>query len=389
MVNETAALRTLAGAGVPQVVDDNSNVALTSDDRLYLVTEWVEGETLESKVDKRGPLTAEDVLALVRGLGAVVDACHKNEPAIFHRDIKPDNVILRHAAPASPVLLDFGLAFYDEIEERATLTNEQLGNRFLILPELWDHEQRLNLPQSDVAYLAGVAWYAMTGSRPGLLLNASGQMPHRRQVSLPPGLASSNAINGLFDRAFQQDPFARYSAIAPFLQALEFAFTEVPSPPPSNAVAAAAKKAAARLQPTLDHARGLVQLQARLQHEWQRQGCSQRLAASLPALDDGTLESDVGFGTVKNAAVQIVFNVAFHIGGLSGQSFGAVAYVMENGAGSLDVHCGFAFAMAREVLKNVGERESIPMIVDTIAQEFENAIPQLCELSIASCGHQS
>ena len=72
---------------------------------LFLVQEWVKGPTLGEKVRTLGPLSAEEVQQMLLRMLPVIDylrACK-----VVHRDIKPDNLILRQQ-DSRPVLIDFG-----------------------------------------------------------------------------------------------------------------------------------------------------------------------------------------------------------------------------------------------------------------------------------------
>ena len=87
----------------------------------YLVTELVAGESLEAQV-RRGPLAPERAARITRALADALVAVHAEQ--VLHRDLKPQNVILR--ADGSPVLLDFGLA-RAQGGEKLTQTGTSLG----------------------------------------------------------------------------------------------------------------------------------------------------------------------------------------------------------------------------------------------------------------------
>jgi serine/threonine protein kinase len=81
--------------------------------------EFIAGETLEARIERRGALSAEEMARLVPALLDGVEAVH--EAGFLHRDIKPSNIMLRaaqsgdshtsaHAHAETPVLIDFGAA---------------------------------------------------------------------------------------------------------------------------------------------------------------------------------------------------------------------------------------------------------------------------------------
>ena len=73
--------------------------------KFYLVQEYIEGQTLATRIAKGGALSEMEVYRLLCQILPVLSYIHQ-EGAI-HRDIKPDNIILR-ASNGLPVLIDFG-----------------------------------------------------------------------------------------------------------------------------------------------------------------------------------------------------------------------------------------------------------------------------------------
>ena len=76
--------------------------------RLYAALEFVQGPTLSKTISRFGPMGDDELLALLTATAEALEAIGKQ--GLVHRDIKPDNVILRDGNPADPVLIDFGLA---------------------------------------------------------------------------------------------------------------------------------------------------------------------------------------------------------------------------------------------------------------------------------------
>ncbi|MBX7221387.1 MAG: SUMF1/EgtB/PvdO family nonheme iron enzyme [Blastocatellia bacterium] len=78
----------------------------SEDDKFYLVQEWIEGRTLKEILRDEGPFSEQKVRELLIGLLPAVEYIHSQN--IIHRDIKPDNVMIRERT-GKPVLIDFGM----------------------------------------------------------------------------------------------------------------------------------------------------------------------------------------------------------------------------------------------------------------------------------------
>ena len=78
------------------------------DDDLLLVMEYVEGETLQERLVRAGPLELETAVTVAVQLCDALDAVHEHPLGIVHRDIKPSNVLLTERGV--PKLTDFGVA---------------------------------------------------------------------------------------------------------------------------------------------------------------------------------------------------------------------------------------------------------------------------------------
>ncbi len=93
-----------------------------SADQFYLVQEWIDGLTLTDLVSSEGPLGETAVREILVSLLPVLTTVHSK--GIVHRDIKPDNIILR-SSDRQPVLIDFGAVK----ETMATAVNLQGESR--------------------------------------------------------------------------------------------------------------------------------------------------------------------------------------------------------------------------------------------------------------------
>ncbi|MDK3074800.1 protein kinase [Sedimentitalea sp. JM2-8] len=104
----------------------------TSDGLVYLVMDYVEGPGLDKKL-KQGPMPASDLLTICRRVTEGLDAAHRRN--IVHRDLSPDNIILRGNDPAQAVIIDFGIAKDTNPGAETIVGNEFAGKYAYAAPE--------------------------------------------------------------------------------------------------------------------------------------------------------------------------------------------------------------------------------------------------------------
>ncbi|MGP7960155.1 serine/threonine-protein kinase [Sanguibacter sp. A247] len=127
LVREVAALRKVEDDAFVTVLD-----AEVDADEAFVVTELVDGPSLEDEVLGGGPLDAEDVLELAEKLARALHAVH--DAGLVHRDVKPSNILL---ADHGPVLIDFGIA-QAVTDARVTSHGFVMGTPGYLAPELLD-----------------------------------------------------------------------------------------------------------------------------------------------------------------------------------------------------------------------------------------------------------
>ena len=215
MYREVSTYRTLNHPRIPKLLETNVECYEDMEYKLYLVTELVEGQTLERVVEDNGPLTADVGIQLVIQLLDIVDYCHGNDTV--HRDIKPDNILVR---AGETYLVDFGLSFNkNDAPARGTPSEDELGNRFCRLPELSVSSRAKRDPRSDVTFCVGILLYVMSGKMPAVLTDEEGRMPHQRddirkalEANVPANLLAQ--VLSLFDRSFQTRLSSRWETAA-------------------------------------------------------------------------------------------------------------------------------------------------------------------------------
>lgn len=118
--------------------------------RYCLIMEFVEGKHLGSMLNGERPMPDEQAVSLMRRLARGLGQAHAR--GVTHRDLSPDNVILRNDRVDEAVLIDFGIA-------RSTELGDGLEGRFAgkfkyIAPEQLGHFEGTIGPQTDIYGLA-------------------------------------------------------------------------------------------------------------------------------------------------------------------------------------------------------------------------------------------
>ncbi|WP_131732457.1 DUF4389 domain-containing protein [Actinomadura formosensis] len=125
----------------------------------YIVTEYIDGPSVERAVAERGPLPGSDLEGLAVGVATALAAIHG--AGIVHRDLKPANVLLSSTGPR---VIDFGITRALDAPGGPTRTGQFTGTPNYIAPEVLRGEPVAQA--SDVFAWGCVVAYAGTGRPP-------------------------------------------------------------------------------------------------------------------------------------------------------------------------------------------------------------------------------
>ena len=104
----------------------------TDDGHVYLVMDYVDGPGLDRKL-KDGGMSADDLMIIGKRVAEGLVAAHAKN--IVHRDLSPDNIILRNGDPADAVIIDFGIAKDTNPGAETIVGNEFAGKYAYAAPE--------------------------------------------------------------------------------------------------------------------------------------------------------------------------------------------------------------------------------------------------------------
>ncbi|MDB9345995.1 protein kinase [Nodularia spumigena CS-586/05] len=178
----------------------------------YMVMEYIRGDTLgDAFVLPAIPLLEARAIHYIRQIGSALQVVHNN--GLLHRDIKPDNIILRQGTQ-EVVLIDFGIAREFNNGVRQTHTG-MVSEGYAPLEQYLTQAERT--PATDVYGLAATLYALLTAQVPlPALLRDREQMPSPRE--LQPHLSA--AVNQAVMRGMAVEPQFRPATVAEWLQLL-------------------------------------------------------------------------------------------------------------------------------------------------------------------------
>lgn len=218
--------RTAARLTHPNIVvlHDFGAEELPEGPRLYLVMEYLKGETLWSRLCAKGRLSPQEAVEVMAQVLLALEVCH--EAGILHRDIKPDNVMLCPGAGREQAkLLDFGIAkLIGEEGPSVTRTGQLIGTPLYMAPEQIGSDKSIG-PQADL-YAVGVMLHEILTGKPPFEgdnhLEIFKKHFHEPPPLLPGELA---AFRPVLARALEKSPADRFTSAREFREALSQALS--------------------------------------------------------------------------------------------------------------------------------------------------------------------
>ncbi len=182
----------------------------------YLVMDFVEGESLGHLIAQQGALPESRVIEWAAQLLSALVACH--ERSIVHRDIKPQNIIIRPEGYA--MLVDFGLVkLWDPRNPQTQHIVRGMGTPEYASPEHFGLAGQHTEPRSDLYSLAATLYHAMSGRETPVALDrwAHATAPTSLRAL---GVAVHPQLEGVIMRALALNPADRFGSAQEMLNAL-------------------------------------------------------------------------------------------------------------------------------------------------------------------------
>lgn len=165
---------------------------------VFLVMDHVDGVGLDRKMAEGG-MSAEDLLTVAARVSEGLAAAHARN--ITHRDLSPDNIILRGGDPADAVIIDFGIAKDSNPGAETIVGNEFAGKYAYAAPEqLSGHADA----RSDIYALGALLLATFRGRAPDMGANPMEVITRKAQPLDTTGVPEP--LKSLIDRATAPDP---------------------------------------------------------------------------------------------------------------------------------------------------------------------------------------
>ena len=184
----------------------------TPDGHIYLVMDYVQGPDLNALL-KAGGLPATDLLAVAKRVAEGLRVAHGRN--IVHRDLSPDNIILRDGKPDQAVIIDFGIAKDTNPGAETIVGNEFAGKYAYAAPEQLSGNTDA---RSDIYSLGALLLATFRGAKPDIGNNPMEVLKRKGEPLPTEGVPEP--LKSVIDRMTRPLPAERYQSADQLLSAL-------------------------------------------------------------------------------------------------------------------------------------------------------------------------
>ncbi|MCA9673373.1 MAG: serine/threonine protein kinase, partial [Myxococcales bacterium] len=217
-----------ASLGHPHICESHDFRAAKDGEPAFIVMDYLEGEDLEQRIARAGPLPLARVVVLVDEIAGALHAAH--ERGVVHRDLKPQNIFLCRYGERDdyPKVLDFGVSKVRHEPSVETAQSEAyLGSPHYMAPEQAEGYSARADARTDIFALGGIIFRMLSGehaySAPNLpaILHQIVYGEPRVLSEVAPDVPL--AVSEVVARALSKKPAARFGSVKSLASALALA----------------------------------------------------------------------------------------------------------------------------------------------------------------------
>lgn len=187
---------------------------------LYIVTEYIDGQTLAQWMEDNPKPSIESVRNIVEQVAKGLQAFHRQE--MVHQDLRPNNIMIDEDGTVK--IIDFGATKVAGISEVVAFNEGIVGTAQFTAPEYFLGE--LGTAQSDLFSLGVITYKMLSGDLPyGNAISRTSNRRAQGRLSYRPILSQDNNIPAWVDYAISKatsiDPSKRYSEVSEFIYELK------------------------------------------------------------------------------------------------------------------------------------------------------------------------
>jgi tRNA A-37 threonylcarbamoyl transferase component Bud32 len=179
--------------GLINVIEYGTLPDVGSGPRAYVTMDYLEGESLEARLDRTGPLSLIETLKLCHQLAVGLAAAHAAE--VVHRDLKPSSVFLLPSPTGGGEqrvkILDFGLGRLARGDGRVIRSTATLGAPLYVAPEQGRNDEVD--ARADI-YSLGCLMFSMLTARPPFVADEDSALVDLHRRASVPSLASLGVV---------------------------------------------------------------------------------------------------------------------------------------------------------------------------------------------------
>lgn len=194
---------------LPRIVDiiDNDGV-------IYVVMDYIEGQTLSEILKVEGAQPQEQVIEWAKELCGALDYLHSMNPPIIYRDMKPSNIMVRPDGKVK--LIDFGIA--KELDQENVADTTALGTRGYAAPEQFGDSEGRGIhrtdERTDIYSLGASLYHILTGKNPS-------EPPYIIKPIREWNPHLSSGLEKIISKCTMPNPDERFQSASELLYALE------------------------------------------------------------------------------------------------------------------------------------------------------------------------